>query len=218
MTELCPSLDATEVFIRRAFGEMRDKSGVPLADHCVRVMRLLPPNASHEEKTVALLHDVLEDTEYTAADLLNLGYPLVVVTAVELLTRDKGVYPDYHDYVRAIRYSGNTMALRVKIADNADNSDEARMTTLSPEDQARFRDRYRIARSILTQVMTPELYRAVVIATGLRLYARTGMRPNRAWTPTAMMRVAREITGRTFPARAYMEAADALSAWAEEHK
>lgn len=65
--------------------------------------------------------------------------------------------------------------------------------------------------------MSPELYRAVALAAGLRLYASTGLRPNRTWTPTAMMRVAREITGRTFQARAYTEAADALSRWAAEH-
>lgn len=65
--------------------------------------------------------------------------------------------------------------------------------------------------------MSPALYRALAIASGLRLYARTGLRPNKAWTPTAMMRVAREITGCTFPARAYEAAADALSRWAAEH-
>lgn len=63
-----------------------------------------------------------------------------------------------------------------------------------------------------------EVYRAAVIASGLRLYAKTGIRPSRAYTPTAMMRAAKEITGKTFKARDYMGAADALSAWVEEQK
>lgn len=63
-----------------------------------------------------------------------------------------------------------------------------------------------------------EVYRAAAIASGLRLYAKTGMRPNRAYTPSAMMRAARGITGRTFKARDYEGAASALSAWVQEEK
>lgn len=57
------------------------------------------------------------------------------------------------------------------------------------------------------------IYRATVIESALRLYAKTGMRVNRAYTPAAMMRVAAEITGRKFKARDYLGAADALRAW-----
>ena len=56
-------------------------------------------------------------------------------------------------------------------------------------------------------------YRAVVIKSGLKLYRDTGMRPNRAYTPTAMMRVASEITGKKFKARDYTGAIEALEAW-----
>lgn len=62
------------------------------------------------------------------------------------------------------------------------------------------------------------IFRAIVIAQGLRLYARTGMRPNRFYTPSAMMKAARDITGQTFKARDYHGAADALSAWADARK
>ena len=61
-------------------------------------------------------------------------------------------------------------------------------------------------------------YRATVIAGGLRLYAKTGMQPNRAYTPRAMMRVASEITGKKFKARDYIGAADALKVWADTMK
>ena len=58
------------------------------------------------------------------------------------------------------------------------------------------------------------VYRAIVIKQALRLYAATGMKANRAYTPAAMMAAAREITGRQdLKARAYGEAAEALEAW-----
>lgn len=55
------------------------------------------------------------------------------------------------------------------------------------------------------------VFAMAALASGLRLYAKTGMRPNRAWTPTAMMRAAAQHTGKTFKTRDYLGAADALS-------
>lgn len=64
--------------------------------------------------------------------------------------------------------------------------------------------------------MTPEQFRAITLAHALRLYARTGMKANRAYNPFAMLATASQITGQSFPSRAYLEAADALVAWARE--
>jgi hypothetical protein len=58
-------------------------------------------------------------------------------------------------------------------------------------------------------------YRAIVMAQALSLYAKTGMKANRAYTPSAMIAAAREITGKHFRARAYEEAAQALRDWAQ---
>lgn len=55
-----------------------------------------------------------------------------------------------------------------------------------------------------------QIFRAAAIASALRLYADTGMRVNRAYTPRAMMTAAAEITGRKFKARDYAGAAAAL--------
>jgi hypothetical protein len=60
---------------------------------------------------------------------------------------------------------------------------------------------------------TPEKiadYRRIVIANGLKMYAKCGMMPNRAYTPKAMMAKAAELTGKTFKARDYLGAAQAL--------
>ena len=58
------------------------------------------------------------------------------------------------------------------------------------------------------------VFRALTVASALKLYARTGMKANRAYTPAKMMRVAREITGKNFKARDYLLAAEALREWA----
>jgi hypothetical protein len=58
------------------------------------------------------------------------------------------------------------------------------------------------------------VYRATVIASGLKFYAKTGMKVNKAYTPSAMMKAATEITGQKFKARDYLGAADALTEWA----
>lgn len=59
-----------------------------------------------------------------------------------------------------------------------------------------------------------DVYRATVIAHGLKLYAKTGMRPNRMYTPKNMMAAAAQMTGQKFKARDYLKAAESLLALA----
>lgn len=69
----------------------------------------------------------------------------------------------------------------------------------------------------MTSFTAPEqisAYQCITIAAALRLYARTGMKVNRAYTPAAMMRAASTFTGMKFRARDYMAAANALRALA----
>ena len=59
-------------------------------------------------------------------------------------------------------------------------------------------------------------YRACVIKSALQLYAKTGMKANRAYTPTAMLAAASDITGLKFRRGQYQQAADAIGAWLEK--
>jgi len=71
----------------------------------------------------------------------------------------------------------------------------------------------------MTSFSGPEavnVFAMITIASGLRLYAKTGMKPNRAYTPKAMMAAATRYTGLTFKARDYLGAADALKAAADK--
>jgi hypothetical protein len=61
-----------------------------------------------------------------------------------------------------------------------------------------------------------QIYRATAIASALRLYAKTKIQMNRAYTPTSMLKAASEITGQTFKRGQYLEAAAALKAYADE--
>lgn len=72
---------------------------------------------SVEEKIVAWLHDVIEDTTVTAKDLLERGFSQRIVDAVVLLTKTEGY--DYIEYMRAIKL--NALARVVKIADMRSN-------------------------------------------------------------------------------------------------
>ena len=60
-------------------------------------------------------------------------------------------------------------------------------------------------------------YQAVVLKSGLKLFAKTGMKPNRAWTPTRMLRLAEHITGHKFKRGEYMKAHDTLAVWLENN-
>jgi hypothetical protein len=63
-----------------------------------------------------------------------------------------------------------------------------------------------------------DLYQAAVIKSALKLYARTGMKANRAYTPSNMMRMATIITGQKFKARDYHGAVAGLENWIESKR
>lgn len=56
-------------------------------------------------------------------------------------------------------------------------------------------------------------YRALAVKHGLKLYVETGIKPNRDWTPTAMLRVAGNITGKVYKHKQVAEAISDLEAW-----
>ena len=85
---------------------------------------------STDAKIVALLHDVIEDTDTTKEELLQKGFSPEVVDAVTLLSHDKSI--SYEDYVRRIKESGNRIAVEVKLADLTMNMDTGRLNGKKP--------------------------------------------------------------------------------------
>lgn len=70
-----------------------------------------------DEKAVAWLHDVIEDTNCDASQLRQAGIPEHIVEAVQLLTKSKGI--SYQDYLQTV--AANPLARAVKIADMLSN-------------------------------------------------------------------------------------------------
>jgi (p)ppGpp synthase/HD superfamily hydrolase len=121
-----------------------DKSGQPYIFHPYHLAEQMTDEVS---VCVALLHDVVEDTDLTFADLER-EFPKEVTDALRLLTHEKGT--DYFDYVRAIRE--NPVAVKVKLADLAHNSDETRFAgcgEILTEQLAKRREKYAKAIAIL---------------------------------------------------------------------
>lgn len=120
-------------------------------------------NAVEDEpaKIVAVLHDLIEDSPFTAEDLRREGFDEAVLAALDCLTHRKG--ESYADYV--VRSKGNEIARRVKLADLEDNARPSR-ALLRPDwiepDIARLR-KYFLAYKFLTDLLNEEQYRAAMV-------------------------------------------------------
>ncbi len=107
-----------------------DKTGLPYIYHPLHLAHSLK---EEYEIVTALLHDVVEDTDYTFDDLKNMGYPQEVIEALTYLTHEPGV--TYQDYVKNIK--NNPIAIKVKLADLKHNSDLNRLDTITQKDLER---------------------------------------------------------------------------------
>ena len=103
-----------------AHREQVDKTGLPYVFHPFHLAEQMKDEAT---TVCALLHDVVEDTDYTLEDLRSMDFPADVVDALALLTHDPAV--PYMDYVKEI--AKNPIARKVKMADLRHNSDLSRM-------------------------------------------------------------------------------------------
>lgn len=97
-----------------------DKSGMPYVYHPFHVAEQMKDEYS---TCVALLHDVVEDTDITLDELKSNEFPDDVIEALSLMTHSDDV--PYLDYIRNLK--DNPIARRVKLADLAHNSDLSRL-------------------------------------------------------------------------------------------
>ncbi len=125
----------------QAHQHQTDKSGIPYVFHPFHLAEQMK-----DEKTtvVALLHDVIEDTNYKIEDLRDMGFPEDVLEAISLMTHDKAV--DYMQYVEEIKK--NEIARAVKRADLMHNSDLSRLDKVDEKAIARVK-KYQAALKIL---------------------------------------------------------------------
>lgn len=111
--------------------EQKDKGGKPYIFHPLRVMDNC---ASLETKIVAILHDVVEDTD-VEMESLALEFPSKIIEALKLLTHRADVA--YMDYIEKIKE--NPISREVKIADLKDNSNTSRLIDMTNKDVERLK-------------------------------------------------------------------------------
>lgn len=116
----------------KAHKGQKDKYGHPYIQHVLRVMHL---GRTEEERIVGVLHDVVEDSDWTLDDLRAEGFPDKIVIAVDCLTK-RSEDEDYDHFIGRIRK--NNLAVRVKLNDLTDNMDVRRMDEFREKDVKRF--------------------------------------------------------------------------------
>jgi (p)ppGpp synthase/HD superfamily hydrolase len=131
-----------------AHRNQRDKAGMPYVDHPKRVLAAVQgQGAQPYVQMAAVLHDVVEDTPFTTADLLRLGFSNPVVRLVDLLTRrDHIPVEEYYQFI-----GENEDATMIKLADIADNTQPWRLVYLDQETQDRLRKKYDKARKLIRE-------------------------------------------------------------------
>ena len=104
------------------------------------IMRVMNAGKTIDEKIVGVLHDIVEDTEWSFDALLKEGFPIYIVDAVKCVTRLTNDEP-YEDFIRRIKE--NSLATAVKINDLTDNMDIRRLKEISDKDVKRLKKYHR---------------------------------------------------------------------------
>ncbi len=122
---------AIEIAVKAHKGQT-DKVGQPYYRHIFRVMER---GLTENEKICGILHDLIEDTDWTIEDLEKEGFSLEVIDALRLVTKESED-EDYDHFID--RIMANPLAIRVKLNDLQDNLDVRRMEQLSEKDLKRL--------------------------------------------------------------------------------
>ena len=112
---------------------VKDKGGHDYINHPIRVMHAM---SNDLEKIVAILHDVVEDSDWTFERLKEEGFEDSVIESLRCVTK----YSEEEDYQEFIRRAAtNKIATKVKMADIEDNLDLSRLGTLTEKDLTRIK-------------------------------------------------------------------------------
>lgn len=135
------------VIVRKVFNDIIDKSGSPYLNHLYTVSR----SDDYISSVAGLLHDIIEDTDITALDLLEVGIDKSIVETVFIVTKPKREKVNmteeerleaYNKEIDDIIESGNIHALRLKVRDMRNNFNPERLKLLSSEKQEWFNKKY----------------------------------------------------------------------------
>ena len=122
---------AIEIALLAHIGQ-KDKSGVEYILHPLRVMER---GKTEVEKICGVLHDVVEDSDWTIEDLINEGFSEEVISVIKCLTKETD-NEDYDEFIE--RIAKDPIATKVKLNDLLDNMDITRLNELSEQDLHRL--------------------------------------------------------------------------------
>lgn len=121
---------AISIATQAHFGQV-DKAGHPYILHLLRVMM---KGKTEDEMICGVLHDLVEDTDWTFEQLEEEGFPDYIIEALQLLTKKDN--KDYSLYIDLI--SENDLAKAVKLNDLEDNMDVRRLAVFNEVDRKRL--------------------------------------------------------------------------------
>ncbi len=147
-----PTLEDAIILATNAHKGQKDRNDEPYIMHPIRVMAQL---WRHDERMVAVLHDVIEDTSVTLDDLRKAGYTDRIVDAVDAISRRKDAGESFSQYIQRVKK--NPLATKVKIADLRDNSNLDRLPKVEAHDLRRL-DRYnRAMQYLINRYESPDI-------------------------------------------------------------
>ena len=123
---------AIEIATKAHEGQV-DKAGQPYIGHPLRVMAM---GATEDEKIVGVLHDVVEDSDWTFERLTAEGFSSEIIDALRCVTKLSESEP-YDKFIQRVKT--NPLAVKVKINDLTDNMDIRRLAYISEKDVKRLR-------------------------------------------------------------------------------
>ena len=133
---------AIEIALKAHAGQT-DKAGMPYIGH---VMRVMQAGRTIDEKIVGVLHDIVEDTDWTFEALLAEGFPAHIIDALRCVTKISEEEP-YEEFI--LRVKSNPLAVAVKINDLTDNMDIRRLAEINDKDVQRLRKYLKAYRELI---------------------------------------------------------------------
>lgn len=121
---------AIEIAIKAHTGQ-QDKAGQPYILHPLRLMFRFE---NEIEMIVAVMHDVIEDSDVTFADLKEQGFTQEIIAAIDCLSKKRG--EDYEKFIQ--RVCTNRLAKKIKVEDIKDNLNLTRLEKISSQDLRRI--------------------------------------------------------------------------------
>lgn len=132
-----------------AHQDQLDKAGAPYILHPVRLMMR---GQTIEEQIAAVLHDVVEDSDWTLNLLAAEGFPLEIITALDCLTRrPEETYDQFLDRVLT-----HPLATHVKRYDLEDNMTLTRLENLSERDLQRLQRYHKAHQRVMNAIKIGE--------------------------------------------------------------